>query len=158
MKALYIGVAEAIISASAYNREELSTKSRDRDLVLVRQVVFYYLLENKLCTQYAAGALFRRDHATAIHGHTTVANLIATRDKKTMLIISSLIHTANEYIENRNSSVLEMPRKRHDRHSTPRHAYRNQLGNYSLFSVPRLQGYATNYYRIAKTDGPCKPK
>lgn len=158
MKAIYICVAEAIISASAYNREELSTKSRDRELVLVRHVVFYYLLQNKLCSLNAAGAIFCRNHATALHGQKTICDLISTNDKKTILIISSLIKVANEYIENRNSSVPEMPRKRNNREGLPRHAYRNQLGNYCLPSVPRLQGYGANYGYFAKTIGPCKPK
>jgi chromosomal replication initiator protein len=61
--------------------EELNVKCKKRDLVFPRQVIMYFLTEYTDLTFKQIGALFGRDHTTAIHSKDTMKNLISTDDK-----------------------------------------------------------------------------
>lgn len=59
----------------------LTTKTRKREYVLTRQVIWYYC---KLLTKmplWLMGSYFNRDHATSLYGIRVINNLIET-DKK----------------------------------------------------------------------------
>ena len=155
IKPSYMAVAEVMIAASGYTREELSHPRRNREMVIVRQVVFYYLRTKKLCSFAAAGELFNRDHATVIHAVRTVTNLIDTNYAGSKNIIENLISIADAYL---NCDMPAVPRDRASSQAAARWPHRNQLGNYCMPPMPRRSGYAAANGYYPKARAPWLPK
>jgi chromosomal replication initiator protein len=74
---------------------ELHTKSRRRDLVLVRYCIWYLLKKHYLVTLRNLGNIYGKyDHTTIIHGLNTIESMIAT-DERYARIINNLIQKSN---------------------------------------------------------------
>lgn len=61
--------------------ETLQVKRRTRELAFPRQVIMFFLAEYTDMTYREIGAVFSRDHTTAIHSKDTVIDLMTTDDK-----------------------------------------------------------------------------
>lgn len=153
MKAKYIEVAEAIVNASPYSIEQLRSANRNRNVVLTRQAVFFVLTSKKMCTLELAGKLFGRDHATVLHGKRTISSILLTKyPESEYIFVQQLIDASNVNNESRKEdSVPEVQRRRENRETVARWAYRNQLGNYCLPNLPRRAYYDRDNPRYPKT-------
>lgn len=67
---------------------EINTKSRNRSLVIARQISMYIMLKNNYSLS-EAGSIFNKDHATALHARNAVSNLIET-DKNYRALIAEI--------------------------------------------------------------------
>ncbi len=56
-------------------------KSRKRNVTKARQIIMWFYIMYKGYSTAQAGALYGKDHATAVHAADVVENLIFTRDK-----------------------------------------------------------------------------
>lgn len=61
-----------------YNYFMSNTDKRDRELVIVRQFITYFLKENTKMTLSQIGNVFGKDHATVLSGIRTIKGLIET--------------------------------------------------------------------------------
>ena len=72
------------------DREQLYTRTRERQVVEARQMAMYLRVTRERSSYAAAGQPYDRDHATAIHAVRTVRNLMSTdkafRDKARRVI------------------------------------------------------------------------
>ena len=60
------------------DREQLYTRTRERQVVEARQMAMYLRVTRERSSYAAAGQPYDRDHATAIHAVRTVRNLMST--------------------------------------------------------------------------------
>ncbi|HUW07842.1 MAG TPA: helix-turn-helix domain-containing protein [Williamwhitmania sp.] len=136
----YERVANAIIAASGFTQESLTYKNRRRFLVLTRQVVFYALINNKLCTLTEAGEIFEKDHATVSHGKKTIELLLETKYPAELYeYATTLINIANEVI---NSSVPKVQGQRNLRGFSAQQPPRQHNHNGTMPPMRRRPGYA----------------
>ncbi len=56
-------------------------KTRKRDIVYARHLIYYFLLRKTKYTLEAIGSFFDRDHTAVIHGVESLADLIDTDEK-----------------------------------------------------------------------------
>lgn len=72
---------ESVCTEFCVSRKEMITKTRKREVVIARYVVFYILYKTighlSLST---IGALFLKDHATVLHGIRQVDLILETKD------------------------------------------------------------------------------
>lgn len=74
----------------------LSTRSRRRDLVMKRQIVSYVCRCFGFQCHHIGKAMFI-DHATVIHGNTTVKNLLENKDPDMMLAYEEIVGVLTAY-------------------------------------------------------------
>lgn len=60
------------------SKEQLLSKSRDRQLVFIRHLAIYLILTKTRLTFKATGEIFGRDHTTAIHAKKMIQNYLDT--------------------------------------------------------------------------------
>lgn len=74
------------------DREQLYTRTRERQVVEARQMAMYLRVTRERSSYAAAGQPYDRNHATAIHAVRTVRNLMSTdkafRDKARRVIVT----------------------------------------------------------------------
>ena len=84
------GIDAMCAQAWGIDREQLYTRTRERQVVEARQMAMYLRVTRERSSYAAAGQPYDRDHATAIHAVRTVRNLMSTdkafRDKARRVI------------------------------------------------------------------------
>jgi chromosomal replication initiation ATPase DnaA len=63
------------------NTPLMFSRSRKIDPTDARYAVFYWLFENTNMSQKKVGAVFNRDHSTALHGYSQAKNRLETEQK-----------------------------------------------------------------------------
>lgn len=71
-------IFDSVKLVTSYSYSDMNVSSRDRSLVLARQLTFYFLRKYTTYSLERIGNLFGRDHTTIIHGVRTVNNLLYT--------------------------------------------------------------------------------
>ncbi|MEI6899427.1 MAG: helix-turn-helix domain-containing protein [Bacteroidota bacterium] len=79
-------VLEILLEELNITREEITIKTRKREILSKVQVMTYLMIWYGF-TQAATGAVFNRDHATALHSYRTVKNeLLTNKELKDFVI------------------------------------------------------------------------
>lgn len=60
------------------NIEQVKSKSRAKELVYARHLIFYFIRKHTTVTLKSAGDLFNRDHATVIHALHNLQDIMDT--------------------------------------------------------------------------------
>jgi len=96
----YLGFQDGLtstqfLSVSPFSEQLLKSRNRVQDVSEWRQLCMAYLYGQGY-TQYEAGKVFGRDHATVIHAIKTVRNLIKCKDPAMMHKVD-LIRNTNKH-------------------------------------------------------------
>lgn len=145
----YERVANAIIDESGFTLNELKVKNRFRYKVVTRQVVFYMLIKNKMCTLAEAGSIFSKDHSTVMHSIKTIELLLETKYPAMLYeYITTLINKAYAVI---NSSVPKVQGQRNLRCFSAQQPQRQRNYNGAMPPMRRRPGYASANGNTPKT-------
>jgi chromosomal replication initiator protein len=75
------------------SKDQLLSKSRDRQLVFIRHLAIYLILTKTRLTLKATGLIFGRDHTTAIHAKRMIENYLDTNSFNKREEIEQFINT-----------------------------------------------------------------
>ena len=74
-------IIEGVAMATGWTTNEIQSKSRIRELVLVRQICYYIAYKDECYTFTSIGkGIGNRDHTTVIHGVKKVMDYYTTKD------------------------------------------------------------------------------
>lgn len=74
-------VIHLVTDHTKINLDVILTKTRKREVVVARQIIFYFLRKYSNLSTTAIGKQFNKDHATVLHANKTINNL-KDSDKK----------------------------------------------------------------------------
>ena len=71
-------IFETTCHMRGYTVEQVLKKTKQRDIVYTRQMYMHFAWERNLATLEKIGAACGRDHATVLHSHKSVVNMLET--------------------------------------------------------------------------------
>lgn len=76
------------------NKSDLKRKTRRRDIVLARYIIFYVLYMSSPHPSLAqVGAVFNKNHATVLHGLSVVETILEVKDRLYFGTVSKILTT-----------------------------------------------------------------
>jgi len=84
-----VRIIEAIEKVMKVEYEQMTQKKRDRELVLSRQLFFYFMRKHTTISLGGIGLYFNKDHATVLYSIRAVENLLET-DKGTRKLVAEI--------------------------------------------------------------------
>jgi chromosomal replication initiator protein len=82
-------ILSAVLDHFSLKYEDIKKKSRERKIVMPRQICMWLMRKHASMTLKQIGELFNLDHTTVIHSVTTINNLMDV-DKEVQNIIRSI--------------------------------------------------------------------
>ena len=76
-----MGAAATVYGLKYTNKIFSKTKTREKDEVLVRQIIWYFLVKNYEIPFLSLGRIFRFNHTNILHAVNKIEDLISIADK-----------------------------------------------------------------------------
>lgn len=116
-------IIEGVAMATGWSTDEINSKSRLRDLVLVRQICYYIAYKDEGHTFTSIGkSIGGRDHTTVLHGVNKIMDYYKTKDPLFTQYMEAIRMKASHI----HSTIMPIISK----HSS-------ELCNYSRFKITR---------------------
>jgi hypothetical protein len=94
----------AITAATGVTIVKMKSKSRKREVVYARYLTYYFCQQEFIMIKYRMATLFKQNHATVLHGLTTIENFVEQSDP----LIINLITKIQNHVKN-NETAKRLP-------------------------------------------------